>query len=63
MVIYGDIIGISWGYSWIMIERERAREGEREREIKVSRYQGIKVGQNPAAPVYVKMVPSFGTIR
>ena len=65
MVIYGDIIGISWGYSWIMIERERESEGgrEREREIKVSRYQGIKVGQNPAAPVYVKMVPSFGTIR
>ena len=59
MVIYGDIIGISWGYSWIMIERES--EGGRERER--SRYQGIKVGQNPAAPVYVKMVPSFGTIR
>jgi len=55
MVIYGDIIGISWGYSWIMIERERAREGEREREIKVSRYQGIKVsryqgGSKPCCP-------------
>ena len=40
MVIYGDIIGISWGYSWIMIERERERGRERERDqgIKVSRW-------------------------
>ena len=49
MVIYGDIIGISWGYSWIMIERERERGRERERDqgIKVSRYQG---GSKPCCP-------------